>query len=66
MSGKRRLPDLQVLIPYQELVALLEASDKLDDISNAYSRLQEQQEALRGQFIKLAEQFGDLRDFIKD
>ena len=60
------LPDLQVLIPYEELVKLATASERVDELLQKVSSLESQQTALRGQFIEVMEAFGELRDFVKD
>ena len=62
----KKLPELQVLIPYTELLALLEASEKLDTILADYIQVKRELGALRGQFVELMEAFGELRDFVKD
>ena len=66
MAARKKLPDFQVLIPYTELAALLEASEKLDSLLAENKRLEDQQEALRGQFAELMIAFGDLRKFVTD
>ena len=62
----KKLPDLQVLISYRDLVGLLDASEKLDELLAANFRLTAQQSALRSQFTELMEAFGELKAFIKD
>ena len=51
-------PDsLQVIIPYRELVHLLNASQRVDSLDKKMERLLEQQAALRLQFYELMEAF---------
>ena len=49
-----------ILLPYSELMELLEASKKVIQLTKDMKRLQEQQSALRYQFIELMER---LREF---
>ena len=60
------LPDLQVLVPYEELVKLVTASERVDELLDKVSALEAQQTALRGQFTELMIAFGDLQKFVKD
>ena len=62
----KRLPDLQVLIPYQDLLGLLRASEKVDSLQADNDKLREQLSALRSQFTELMEAFKDLRAFVQD
>lgn len=61
-----KLPDIQVVIPYKDLVALLEASRQIEFLKEDNKRLHEQLGALRSQFLELMEQFGDLKRFVQD
>lgn len=56
----------QVLIPYTELERLLSCAQKVDDLNKTIDRLQEQQTALRGQFLDVMEAFSDLKRFVND
>ncbi len=56
----RKLPDIQVLIPYRDLVELLQASQELKDLRKEISHLRDQQGALRLQFTELMEMLQDL------
>ncbi len=56
----KKLPDLQVLIPYRDLVELLQASRELAELRKDVARLRTQQGALRGQFTDLMEKVKDL------
>lgn len=60
MAGK--LPDIQVLISYKDLQQLLQASEELDSIKKENQSLQNQMDALRGQFLELMDVLRDLRD----
>lgn len=51
-------PDsLQVIIPYRDLVHLLNASQRVDSLDKKMERLLDQQAALRLQFCELMEVF---------
>lgn len=52
--------NLQVIIPYRELVNLLNASQRVDAMDKKLERVLEQQAALRGQFVELMEAFREL------
>lgn len=60
MAGK--LPDIQVLISYKDLQQLLQASEELDSIKKENQSLQNQMDALRGQFLELMDVFRDLQE----
>lgn len=49
--------NLQVIIPYRELVNLLNASQRVESLDKKMERLLEQQAALRLQFLELMETF---------
>lgn len=61
-----KLPDIQVVIPYKDLVELLEASRQIESLKEDNKLLHEQLGALRSQFLELMEQFGDLKRFVQD
>ena len=61
-----KLPDIQVLIPYKELLELLDASKQVKLLQEDNKRLHEQFGALRSQFTELLDQFRDLKDFVQD
>lgn len=61
-----KLPDIQVVLPYKDLVELLQASKEIKELRSDNKRLYEQLGALRSQFLELMEQFGDLKRFIQD
>ena len=51
-------PDhLQVIIPYQQLISLLNASQRVESLDKKMERLLVQQAALRNQFTELMEAF---------
>lgn len=52
--------NLQVIIPYRELVNLLNAAQRVDTLDKKMDRLLSQQAALRGQFLELMEAFKQL------
>lgn len=52
--------NLQVIIPYRELVTLLNASQRVEALDKKMERVLEQQAALRGQFVELMETFRQL------
>lgn len=58
--------DYQVLIPYKDLCALLEAAQKVDDLNNRYTRLERKFEKLQERFLELMIAFGDLKRFVND
>ena len=62
----KRLPELQVLIPYSQLMDLLKASETVDQLSADNKRLHDQLSSLRTQFVELMDAFGELRSFVKD
>ena len=54
-------PDnLQVIIPYQQLISLLNASQRVESLDKKMERLLVQQAALRNQFTELMEAFREL------
>ena len=61
-----KLPDIQVVLPYKDLVELLEASKEIKDLRSDNKRLHEQLGALRSQFLELMDQFRELKDFVQD
>lgn len=58
--------DYQVLIPYKDLCALLEAAQKVDDLNNRYTRLERKFEKLQERFLEVMIAFGDLKRFVND
>lgn len=59
--------DPQVLmIPYSQLVDLLEASERLGGIEQDMKRILKMQDALRSQMAELMIAFGDLKRFVSD
>ena len=58
--------DPQVLIPYSQLVDLLEASDRLETIEDDVKYIRKTQEQLRSQFTEMMIAFGDLKRFVSD
>ena len=58
----KRLPDIQVLIPYRDLCSLLAASAELESLKKDYGLILDQLGALRHQFTELLEQFRQIQD----
>ena len=56
MPRKKKLPDIQVIIPYEKLYELLCASAMISDLMDENRRLREQMAALRYQFTELMEE----------
>lgn len=52
--------DLQVIIPYRQLISLLNASQRVESLDKKMERVLEQQAALRLQFVELMETFKQL------
>lgn len=52
--------NLQVIIPYRELVTLLNASQQVQALDKKMDRIIEQQNMLRGQFVELMQKFNQL------
>lgn len=58
--------DYQVLIPYKDLCALLEAAQEIDDLKTQNKRLERKFEKLQERFLELMIAFGDLKRFVND
>lgn len=56
---KKKLPDIQVIIPYEQLYELLSASGMVEELLEENRRLREQMAALRYQFTELMEKLND-------
>ena len=56
----------QVLIPYKDLVKMVELAKKVDQIELQYARLQEQYAAIRGMFGECLDKIKEIRDFVGD
>ena len=61
-----KLPDIQVVLPYKDLVELLEASKEIKELRSDNKRLYEQLGALRSQFLELMDHFRELKNFVQD
>lgn len=59
---KKKLPDIQVIIPYEKLYELLCASAMIGELLDENRRLREQMGALRYQFTELLEKFREYQD----
>lgn len=53
-----------VLIPYKDLVKMVELSNKVEQIEQQYDRLQEQYAAIRGMFSECLAKINEIRDFV--
>ena len=58
----KRLPDIQVLIPYRDLCRLLAASAEVESLKKENSAIRDQLSALRYQFVELLERFKEIQD----
>lgn len=58
----KKLPDIQVLIPYKDLQQLLQASERVESLERDNRSLQAQIGALRHQFSELMERFREIQD----
>lgn len=54
--------DFDVLVPLSKLLGLLDAAQRVDQLSQNQDHLQAQLTALRGQFMELMEEFGNIKD----
>lgn len=61
-----KLPELQVLIPYKDLMELLEASRQIEQLKKDNKRLHNQMIQLRSQFTELMDAFGELKRYVSD
>lgn len=53
-----------VLIPYQDLVKMVEVANKVELIEQQYARLQEQYAAIRGMFSECIDKIQEIRNFV--
>ena len=59
-------PELQVLIPYKDLMELLEASKQIEQLKKDNKRLHNQMTELRSQFTEVIDAFGELKRYVSD
>ena len=59
-------PGIQVILPYKQLEALLEAGAELKKLRVDMKRLQDQQKALWSQFTTLMEKYRELEKYLND
>lgn len=59
-----RVEDYQVLIPYKDLVKMVEVAKKVEQIELQYNRLQEQYTAIQGMFSECLLKIKEIRDFV--
>ena len=62
MGRKKKLPPLQVLIPYERLEELLVAAALVGDVLEENKQLRAQMASLRLQFTELMERFREIQD----
>jgi len=62
MGRKKKLPPLQVLIPYERLEELLVAAALVGDVLEENKQLRTQMASLRLQFTELMERFREIQD----
>ena len=53
-----------VLIPYSDLVKLVDVARKVESIELQYARLQDQYAAIRGMFSECLQKIAEIRDFV--
>ena len=56
--------DYSVLIPYSDLVKMVDMAKKVEHIEQQYARLQEQYAAIRGMFSECLDAIRDIREFV--
>lgn len=54
----------QVLIPYGDLVKMVDLANKVEHIEMQYARLQDQYTAIRGMFSECLDKISEIRDFV--
>ena len=58
----KKLPDLQVLIPYKDLQQLLNAAGEVESLKDEQQQNRDQMAALRLQFTELMERLIEIQD----
>lgn len=61
----KKVPELQVVLPYKTLMELLEASQAVDELRNENKRLHDLYDGMRGQMLEIMDVIGDLREEIR-
>lgn len=56
--------NFSVLIPYEDLVKMVEMAKKVELIEEQYARLQDQYAAIRGMFSECLEKIKEIREFV--
>ncbi|MBQ2858612.1 MAG: hypothetical protein IJE78_16145, partial [Bacteroidaceae bacterium] len=59
-----RVENYSVLIPYEDLVKMVDLAKKVDQIEDQYARLQEQYVAIRGMFSECLDKIKEIREFV--
>lgn len=56
----KKQDDFNVLVPLSKLMGLLDAAQRVNDLSEEVDSLREQHRLLRGQFVEVMEKINDL------
>lgn len=56
----KKQDDFNVLVPLSKLMGLLDAAQRVNDLTDEVDHLKEQQRLLRGQFVEVMEKVRDL------
>lgn len=56
----KKQDDFDVLVPLSKLLGLLDAAQRVNDLSEEMDSLKEQYKLLRGQFVEVMEKIRDL------
>ena len=56
--------NFSVLIPYEDLVKMVEMAKKVEIIEEQYARLQDQYAAIRGMFSECLDKIKEIREFV--
>ena len=56
----KKQDDFDVLVPLSKLLGLLDAAQRVNDLSEEMDSLKEQYRLLRGQFVEVMEKISDL------
>lgn len=55
-----------VLIPYRDLVKIVEMAKEVEVIKAQYARLQDQYAAIRGMFSECLDKIAEIKDYVRD
>lgn len=56
--------DFPMLIPYSEVVKMVESARKIEEMERRYKQMQKQYTALHGMYFELVEKFGELKKLL--